>query len=360
MSITIKEIAELAGVSRGTVDRVLNDRGNVAAEIKEKILKIAEVQGYKKNVLASRLASKVHIDIAVIFPNYKEDVFWTAPYEGVKKLEKTFADYGVYIKYYFFNIFDSSSYKASFEKAIKDKVKGILVAPIFLRETLTYLNIAVQNNIPTVCINSEIDNHSGLAYVGQDSFQSGMTCARLLNIGNPERRKIVVISLGHKNNNAIHIQKKIDGLKQFNFDNKRDYEIEDVNLENWKDNQELKKLSARLLEEKHNIRGLFFTNSRAYHFINNTDFVERCEPGTTIVGFDLIEQNISLLENGKIDALLNQNPEQQGYYGIVSLFKHFIYKQQIKSKQYLPIDIVIKENYKTYLEQRVRLLEIAV
>ena len=40
---TIKEIAALAGVSRGTVDRVLNDRGAVNPETAEKIRKIVRV-----------------------------------------------------------------------------------------------------------------------------------------------------------------------------------------------------------------------------------------------------------------------------------------------------------------------------
>ena len=46
---TIKEIAALAGVSRGTVDRVLNDRGAVNPETAEKIRKIAKELDYKPN-----------------------------------------------------------------------------------------------------------------------------------------------------------------------------------------------------------------------------------------------------------------------------------------------------------------------
>ena len=34
---TIKEIAELAGVSRGTVDRVLNHRGSVPRKMKKQL-----------------------------------------------------------------------------------------------------------------------------------------------------------------------------------------------------------------------------------------------------------------------------------------------------------------------------------
>ena len=39
MPVTVKQIAELAGVSRGTVDRALNGRGNVRPEVEKRILK---------------------------------------------------------------------------------------------------------------------------------------------------------------------------------------------------------------------------------------------------------------------------------------------------------------------------------
>lgn len=37
MGVTLQQIAEVAGVSRGTVDRALNDRGRIKPEVAEKI-----------------------------------------------------------------------------------------------------------------------------------------------------------------------------------------------------------------------------------------------------------------------------------------------------------------------------------
>lgn len=48
--VTIKEIADRAGVSRGTVDRVLNNRGKVNPEKEERVRRIAQELGYKPNV----------------------------------------------------------------------------------------------------------------------------------------------------------------------------------------------------------------------------------------------------------------------------------------------------------------------
>ena len=42
MAVTVKQIAELANVSRGTVDRVLNNRSGVSEATRQKVLKIAK------------------------------------------------------------------------------------------------------------------------------------------------------------------------------------------------------------------------------------------------------------------------------------------------------------------------------
>ena len=55
---TIKEIAELAGVSRGTVDRVLNNRGAVHPKTAEKILDIARALDYRPNKAGTALAAQ--------------------------------------------------------------------------------------------------------------------------------------------------------------------------------------------------------------------------------------------------------------------------------------------------------------
>ena len=69
-----------------------------------------------------------------------------------------------------------------------------------------------------------------------------------------------------------------------------------------------------------------------------------------VVGFDMIEPNIKLLKEDKIDFIINQNPIQQGYMGVMNFVNHFILKKEIKQIQYLPLDIVIKENVDFYLD----------
>ena len=56
MGVTIRQIAEAAGVSRGTVDRALNNRGRIRPEVAERVRQIAEEMGYKPNQLGRALS----------------------------------------------------------------------------------------------------------------------------------------------------------------------------------------------------------------------------------------------------------------------------------------------------------------
>ena len=69
--IGIKEVARLAGVSIGTVDRVIHNRSGVSPDTFDRVTKIISETGYKKNNVASRLklAKSSTLNIAVLLPN---------------------------------------------------------------------------------------------------------------------------------------------------------------------------------------------------------------------------------------------------------------------------------------------------
>jgi LacI family transcriptional regulator len=69
-----------------------------------------------------------------------------------------------------------------------------------------------------------------------------------------------------------------------------------------------------------------------------------------IIGYDLLKQNQALLQDGTIDFLINQNPKGQGYWGIVRLADHLVYRKKVSAIHYLPLDIVTKENLQYYVD----------
>ena len=80
---TIKEIAELAGVSRGTVDRVLNHRGFVNAETEKKVLEIANLLNYQPNKAGMALAAqKKKYLIGILRGSCSHWIGWSAAQPG--------------------------------------------------------------------------------------------------------------------------------------------------------------------------------------------------------------------------------------------------------------------------------------
>lgn len=86
--ITINDVAKAAGVSKGTVDRVLHNRGEVSSKSREKVLRVIEELGYKPNVYASMLASQKKRTICCVIPEYVEGDFWSLTAKACLRLEK--------------------------------------------------------------------------------------------------------------------------------------------------------------------------------------------------------------------------------------------------------------------------------
>jgi len=349
MKITLKEIAKLAGVSRGTVDRAINNRGQISPEIKQRIIQIAEQHGYRKNIIASNLAKNKKISIDVILPDPDFDSFWKAPLKGIKNLEPQLSNFRFSIQYRFFRLDDSNSYSAALNDAIQSKPDGILTAPVFLKESMQYFKIAEQNNIPFICINSEINHTDIISYIGQNSFECGHIAGSLFDMHKTNGKDIIVLTLGHDTNNAVHINNKIKGLREYNSINQCGFTIQDYVISDFENTKVLKQLVNKIEKRKDNIRGVFFTNSRAYKFLNATNLYRLLLPEVTYIGFDLIPENIALLKSNQLTYILNQSPQKQGYLGIMNFFNYFIYNRELSEKIYLPIDIVIKENCDAYL-----------
>ncbi|GAB2670240.1 LacI family DNA-binding transcriptional regulator [Paenibacillus thermoaerophilus] len=66
MGITIKQIAELCGVSIGTVDRALNDRPGISEKTKRRILEVAREHQYRPDLTARSLARGRTMTIGVV------------------------------------------------------------------------------------------------------------------------------------------------------------------------------------------------------------------------------------------------------------------------------------------------------
>lgn len=94
MAVTLAEIAALAGVSRGTVDRALNDRGRVDPKVAARVRRIAAERGYRPNRAGRMLArAKNPIRIGVIVQSV-ETMFMHTVFEEIERASAHFTTTG--------------------------------------------------------------------------------------------------------------------------------------------------------------------------------------------------------------------------------------------------------------------------
>ena len=70
--VRIKDIARMAGVSVGTVDRVIHGRSGVSEESRIRVEKILKQLNYQPNMYASALASNRKYSFACLLPLHEE------------------------------------------------------------------------------------------------------------------------------------------------------------------------------------------------------------------------------------------------------------------------------------------------
>lgn len=341
--VGIKEVAEKAGVSVGTVDRVIHNRGRVSSATREKVLKVCRELNYHPNVLAQRLAADTPVVFAVLIPEFtKDNEYWKLPLEGLQKAEKELAAYKVQVEYFFFSRADADSFRQATLDALFVNPDGIILAPSFEREAREFVQKCEENKIPYIFIDAGLEGTSPLTSIYQDPGESGRIAGRLLSFHLRKNSDVLVVNFTVDIENNSHLKNREDGLREFFRENQPHRKVDSLNISP----QDELLLTSRLEETiRMKTRGIFVTSS-AHKVARSLKKIGKSR--LMVVGYDLTPDNIVYLQNGIIDVLLCQKPATQGYRGLISMFNHLVRKTGTEKEQKMPVEIIVKENYTGY------------
>ena len=343
MPITIKEIAQRAGVSRGTVDRVIHNRGNVAPYVRQKIEHVITELGYRPNVIASRLASHKEIHIALIIPHPSEDAYWNLPLSGIEDALQEYKHLGIHCSRYYFNLVEASSLIVALNKMnLGPAIDGIIIAPLFKKQAVCWFQEHRYITKPIMVINSPILLSPYAYYVGQNSYQGGQVAAKLIHWSQRLITRALIINIGPRANNAQHILDKEKGFREYFAAHEQQVIVDKIELADFSNDEYIKEQLNLKYAACGPFDAIFVSNSRAYRVIPAIRQLNKLKP--VVIGFDLLAENIGYLKAGDIDYILDQNPKRQGYVAVKSVADHLIFGAPIREKEYLQTNIIVKEN----------------
>lgn len=346
-NIRIKDIAMLAGVSEGTVDRVLHDRGEVSQKTREKVQRVLQEIDYSPNLLARSLATKKNYFLACIIPEHNSNEYWQSVENGFDQAARDFSHYNVKLKKYYYDQFDVRSFTLLTQSVLKDRQPdALIIAPIFKEETMKLLQTPEFESVPFSFIDSMIEEKNFLTYYGQNSFQSGYIASKLMTQSIlPDSRVLVIRNKRKGAPSNQTIARKRGFIQYLNDHELSDVELLDLELSENDDEANYQMLNE-IFEKYDNIRGVITFNSRIYRLAK---YFEKLKVHhITLIGYDLLEENVRYLKNGVVTYLLAQRPEKQAYFTIRDICMKLIMKQEVKNINYMPVDIIIKENIEEY------------
>jgi LacI family transcriptional regulator len=342
--ITVKEIARLAGVSIGTVDRVLHDRGGVSSETKERVDEIIASLGYEPNLIARQLSlNKTYVFRAVLPRADQDSGYWSLCLAGIRRAERDLAPYRTRIRVDEFDRYDIDAYRALLDDLVADPCDGLLIAPVLPDELLPALSRLAEGPVPYVFFDSEAPGATPVAAIGQDAFRGGYLAGRMMSLLAEDRGSLVAVS-AHAGDS--HIRQRIEGFEAYfraAAPSGATRPIDVAECPELERAEECDRFLGSLFRGRPGISGVLVANSSG-HLVGDWLASRGAKAGCAVVSWDLVPANARALREGKIDCVLSQRPAEQAREGMELLFRAAARGGVAALPAPIPLEIYFKEN----------------
>lgn len=339
MAVTIQQIAEAAGVSRGTVDRALNNRGRINPQVSEKIKRIANEMGYIPRNRKKAAARQGAFKIGVV-TQLAKSAFMLEVNRGIRQAAEELQEMGIQLLLKEGLSVDEEEQLAAIEALEREEVQGLAIMPADcqgIREKLNYL--IEERGIPVVTFNSDIVGTKRSCYVGMDNRKSGKTAAGLMGMLTGGTGKILVITGFFSNpvNNA-----RVDGFVE---ELKKSYPgLEVAGVQgSFDDSEEVKRIITNAMLNIPGINGIFVISGGQEGIGAAYEALKLDRRPFTII-YDLTPGNRQALEGDIADFLIDQEGYVQGYRAPLILAE-LLRKENRETEELQYTDIKIKTKY---------------
>ena len=337
--ITIKEIAEIARVSRGTVDRVVNKRGGVTPAVERRINALLEQYEYKANRVARALVKRKKLYTIGMISSTVENIFFKDIVEGMRCAAAEVKDQGVSLLYREVAKFSSADQIRCIDEMLEHGVDGLAINPINDEQVRRKLVEIVQQGIPVITFNSDIEGVERLAYIGCDYRTSGRIAAGLIGFATQGQGNVAIItgslkSLGHC--------MRIEGFRE---ESQRYPKISIAGVVEMFDDEVTSYAAVRdLLAKERAIDAFFFSAGGKEGGIRAIREAMLLRP-PHIVTVDLDAFTEECLMNETVAATVCQQPFVQGYEPVRQLVDYLMHGElPARPIQYTRAEIIIRQS----------------
>ena len=345
--VTINDIARLTGLSKGTVDRVLHNRGEVSKKSYEKVMACIREMGYEPNVFASLLAGKGKGCIAVVLPRPEEGSYWELALSGIDKAEAEEKQFGISTRLVTYDEFSADSFREACAKVLESKPAGVVIAPMFQFETQVFVQELSARNIPYVFVDTKLEEPAGhLAFYGIPAYKSGYLCADMLLQGEKVKEVLVVRVMRDKERSSDPTIQRRAGFQDYIREHNPSCTLRTIFVNPIDPVATDEALSSFFIDFP-GVRHVVMFNSRIHLIV---PYLERNpRRWMRIIGFDNLPANIAGLQKGIVSMLVAQHPEQQIQEAIHTLTEFIVFHRlPERTDNHMHMDLLTRYNVEDY------------
>jgi len=340
MAVTIQQLADACGVSRGTVDRALHNKKGVRPEVAARIQEMARMMGYISPrscpvvaerpvrigvVLHTAISSFVHI-LADYFRTYPAQEL--LPVETIVRMQDGL---------------DVQHQLALIDELVEDEhVDGLALMPLASSQIKARIDELSAQGVPVVTFNTDIADSSRLAYVGSDSIASGRAAASLMGMLLGGRGMVLPI-IGQRSGHYADHQR----LTGFTEELAKIYP--DIKILPsaccFLDSALAERLVLREMESNPLLNGVYISTvgrTGVYRALKRLGVAGKVH----VVVHDLTQDNLDMIKDGVVDFAIGQDVKTQGTLPLRLLYQ-YLTKHQTPERRIYTTNIDIKFRYNT-------------
>lgn len=344
--IGVRQLAKLANVSLGTVDRALHDRKGISKSTKEHILAIANRVGYRPDPAARALSvGRVPLKVGVCIPR-EVHYYWEELLLGILTEARRLERLGLQILFH-----PTAGYGVEqverVSELLESNIQGLIIAPGDPRRLNSLIDEAEKGGVRVVCVNSDVPASRRSTAVHIDANVAGQLAAELMSGFVDPNSEVAIIS------GLLDVEAHAKKTESFCAEYSRSTEGGKVVkvVEAHGEEEELFRDCFTLLQEFKSLAGLYVNTANCLPVCRAV-----CAHGLsgkiTLITTDLFRDMVPYFEKGTIRASIHQRPFSQGEISIRLLVDHIVNDRPLPSTRCLAPQVVMRSNLRFFREIR--------
>lgn len=332
---TLEDIAEAAGVSITTVDRVINRRGGVSPKSEAKVLEWASKLNLDRKIFRAHLRT---LRIAVLIPP-PDNPFYASLRDAFAAMGSSAAELQIRIFMHFIDPIDAAATADKLASVSTQYDGAIICCPD--QPIATEAIARASQHIPVVTLVTDLPSSGRIAYVGPDNRQVGRVAGELMGRFLGPQGGRVLVMLGH--HHIFGHQEREMGFRLVLRERFQNVQIMDI-VESGEDSTRAAQLAQHALRSNPDVRGIYNISSGNYGIVQTLIQLGRAEE-IVFITHELTPKRRELLQQGLLDAVIDQNPRMEARRAIDILARHFNRGELLDTVDpHSPFEIFLREN----------------